>query len=218
MARAPWRWRLVACTGILLAQATPLLAQPSVLSANGRWQFSAEDGALVVSDTTTGQRVRTLPVRGLGGLGSAQVRELHTLPVRRSVVAVFDTLAELWEISVDPSAEPIYDGFVHDYRMGEGVALPGFLNPRRTKLEAPLRGLAFDSTFAYVLGTGADRTDDRTVLRVYQLDIRRQISERAVQGEPDTAAARPVDRDGREWFEIPLRAGGAPIFIDPRRP
>ena len=38
-------------------------------------------------------------------------------------------IPEIWEISYDPDAKPIFDGYVHDYKMGEGVALAGYLNP-----------------------------------------------------------------------------------------
>ena len=78
-------------------------------------------------------------------------------PPRRSFVVVFDSLPELWEISYDPQAEPIYQGLVHDYRLREGIAEPGFLNARRTRLDAPLRDPGFDSSHAFVIARAPDR-------------------------------------------------------------
>lgn len=61
-------------------------------------------------------------------------------------------LAELWEISYDPKAEDFYDGLVHDFRLGEGVPVRGFLNPRRTYLAEPLQRLRVDPVSTEVIG------------------------------------------------------------------
>jgi hypothetical protein len=162
-----------------------------------------------------------LPVRGLDGRGRGGVAEVHAVAARRSFVVVFESLDELWEVSIDPAAEPIYDGLVHDYKMGEGIARPGFLNPRRTRLDTPLRGLRFDRSGGFVIGRAPDRESQgrpAAVLQVWQLDIRRRIGERVVRGDPDLAAARLIEVDGRDMLSIPDRAGGAPLRIDWRRP
>ena len=161
---------------------------PHAVSADGRWRFTAEPGALVIVDEADGGAVRTLPARGLDGRGPGQVRELHALPARRSVVVVFDGLDELWELSTDPRAEPIHDGLVHDHRLGESLPTPGFLRPRRTRLEAPLRDLRFARNPAWMQGRAPDRIGadgiPRTVLQLWNLDVRRRIDERAFIGPP----------------------------------
>jgi len=213
---------LAACLGILLAQAAPLGAQPQArpeaLSADGRWRFAAEPGALAVFDATTGQRERTLRAHALDGSGPGTVTALHVLPSRRSVLVVFESLAELWEVSTNPQAEPLYDGFVHDYKMGEGIALPGFLNPRRIKLEAPLRDLVFDASQAWLIGRAPDAPDGRAVLQVWQLDVRRRIAEHRVTGDPQLARARQRRVDGRTVVEIPDAAEGQAVTIPWPRP
>ncbi len=50
--------------------------------------------------------------------------EVHYVGARRSFVIVFEPLAELWELSTDPQAAPIFDGLVHDYHQGEAIASP----------------------------------------------------------------------------------------------
>ena len=211
---------LAACLGILLAQAAPLAAQdprqptPVVLSADGRWRFAAEPGAVAVFDATTGRRERTLPARALDGSGPGTVAALHVLPARRSVLVVFDALAELWEVSTDPRADPLYDGLVHDYKMGEGIAIPGFLNPRRTKLEVPLRDLVFDASQGWLIGRAPDRPDGRAVLQVWQLDVRRRIAEHVLDGQPQLGRASPRQVDGRDVVDIP-DAGSSRIFTIP---
>jgi hypothetical protein len=178
---------------VFMAAASLAQAQPQALSADGRWRFQADAGALVIVDAASGQPVRRLPARALDGRGRGQVRELHVLPARRSVVVVFDAgLAELWEVSTDPQAEPLYDGLVHDHRMAEALATAGFLNPRRTPLDAPLRELRFARNPAWLQGRAPDRVDatgtTRAVFQLWHLDVRRRIAEQVLDGPPPAGA------------------------------
>jgi hypothetical protein len=119
-------------------------AATEATSPDGRWRLRGEDGQVLVLDR--GSIVKTLPARSLQGRERAQVRDVHYLPARRSFVIAFDdSMRELWELSVDPDAPPVYDGLVHDYRMGEAIASAGFLGVRRTPLEAPVQALAIDT-------------------------------------------------------------------------
>ena len=135
---------------------------------------------------------------------------------RRSFIVLFESLPQLWEVSYDPQAEPIYQGLVHDYRLGEGIAEPGFLNPRRTLLDAPLRDPGFDSSHAFVIARAPDQADGQAVLFLVQLDLRKTLAVFTLHGDPDTAAVRRVWRDGREILEVPDRQGGPALRIDPR--
>ncbi|MEN9630493.1 MAG: hypothetical protein RJA10_3721 [Pseudomonadota bacterium] len=98
---------------------------------------------------------------------------------RQSFVVVPRGARELWEVSWSETAEPIYDGLVHDYRMGEGLARPGYLGLRRTPLQRPLVAVCGcgDQPWLRVWeeGRGGDkgRDDDGAVLH---LDVRRIIA------------------------------------------
>jgi hypothetical protein len=154
------------------------LAAPDAVSADGRWHVEALGSSIVVLDA--GRAVKTLPARRLGGNEEASAVAVRYLPARRSFVIAFDTLAELWELSVDPNAPPVFDGLVHDYRMGEGVASPGFLGVRRTPLSAPVSALAVDANNnAHVLARGAD------AWWLINLDIRRPITRFELAPNPE---------------------------------
>jgi len=154
---------------VLAAGCSHCLAAPDAVSADGRWRLEGQGSNVVVLDG--GRAVKTLPARRLGGNADASVVAVRYLPARRSFVIAFDALAELWELSVDPNAPPVFDGLVHDYRMGEGVASPGFLGVRRTPLPAPVGALAVDdSNNAHVLARSADSW------WLVNLDIRRPIT------------------------------------------
>jgi hypothetical protein len=152
-------------------------AAPEATSPDGRWRVRGEDGHVLVLDR--GIAARTLPARSLQGRERAQVREVHYLPARRSFVIAFDdSMRELWELSVDPDAPPLHDGLVHDYRMGEAIASPGFLGVRRTPLETPVRALTADVRGGpYVLAQSADGA-----WLLINLDVRRAIARYAIDG------------------------------------
>lgn len=216
-------WLGTARAGLWLVWAVTLSAQAALAaqtlqaaSADGRWRVVAEGTTIVIEDTVGAERPRSLRVAALDGSGTSEVASIHDAAPRRSFVIAFRTLPELWELSYDPRAEPIYDGFVHDYRMGEGIAIPGFLNPRRTKLESPLQGLVFDRSHAFVLGRAGAGADGRAQLHLVQLDVRRVIARFAVAGDPDMSAARALDGIGRSEIRVPDRTGGAATVVDVR--
>lgn len=195
-----------ALAGVLLA-ALVQAAPPEAVSADGRWRLQAGADGLTVFDAQ-GQVLRRH--------AAPAVSALHDAAPRRSFVVVFRDLPELWEIAYDPDAEPIYQGLVHDYRLREGIAEPGFLNPRRTRLDAPLREAGFDSSHAFVLARAPDRGDGQAVLVLVQLDVRRAIATIEVRGDPDAAALRRLQHEGREILAVPDRQGGPILRIDPR--
>ena len=206
-----WRAALVGALLAASAQAGPL----ALTSADGRWRIVADGQTLTVFDAE-GRPLRSHMAAAADGSGRSAVAALHDATPRRSFVVIFETLPELWEISYDPNAEPIYQGLVHDYRLREGIAEPGFLNPRRTRLHEPLRDLGFDSSHAFVIARAPDKADGQAVLFLVQLDVRKTIAVFTLRGDPDTAAVRRVWRDGREILEVPDRQGGPALRIDPR--
>ena len=205
---------LAAFVGVLLASSVQA-APPAAATADVRWRIVAEGQTLMLFDAA-GRPVRSHIAAAADGSGRSAVAAVFDAAPRRSFVVIFETLPELWEISYDPQAEPIYQGLVHDYRLREGIAEPGFLNPRRTLLDAPLRAAGFDGSHAFVIGRAPDRADGQAVLHLVQLDVRKRIAEFTLRGDPDTAAVRRVLRDGREVLEVPDRGGGLALVIDPR--
>lgn len=140
------------------------------LSGDGQWLLAAHGAALTLFDRDL-QPVRRYPAAGLDGKVTSRVAAVFHAAARRSFVVAFDTLPELWEIPYDRSAPPIFDGLVHDYRMGEAIAASGFLGVRRTPLDEPFTALALDASHLHVLGSDAGGT-----LAVLNLDVRRRIA------------------------------------------
>lgn len=205
-------WLLAAC-GLAAAQAlsdpmqavspaAPPLADVPV--AAGRFTLRVQAEQLRLHDNA-GQTLRSWPVRSAQGQAGS-VLAVFDAPARRSFVVVLRDLAELWEISVDPAAEPIFDGWVHDYRMGEGLPRPGYLGIRRTRLARPLVAVFFDARVPWLVGAepGAPADDPSAApltALVIHLDIRRTMARLPLPG-PSLPGSTPPPLDGtRLWRE-----------------
>jgi Cytochrome D1 heme domain len=153
-------------------------------SHDGRWVLAARDAppTLLLFDAA-GEQVKAWPVSSRNGQVRSRIAAIVDAPARRSFVVALRDIAELWEISYDPTAEDFYDGLVHDFRMGEGLPVRGFLNPRRTHLSVPLHSLAYDPASTEVIGSAG------SALQRINLDVRRRV---ASQPEVDAAlSAQP---------------------------
>lgn len=132
-------------------------------------------GRLLLHDAA-GRVLRDWPVQDVQGR-RGEVLEVFGAPQRRSFVVALRGLPELWEISVDPAAESIFDGLVHDYRMGEGLARPGYLGIRRSRLARPWVAAFFDPRMPWLVGAEApDPPGGAMTAVVLNLDIRRSVA------------------------------------------
>ena len=176
-----WTGAVMGVTAVATAAAASAAAAgPQAASADGQWTLAADDEAqgLVLRDAA-GAVQRRYPARSLDGRERGRARQVLALAARRSFLVSFEGLPEWWEIALDPRAEPVYDGLVHDYRMGEGLASAGFLGVRRTRLSEPLLIVSLDGA-GFALGRGAPRADGRFELQVVQLDLRKAVARFAV--------------------------------------
>ena len=154
------------------------VAQTKAIASNGVWTVDAqsEPGTLRVLDRDQ-LVVRRYPLASLDGTRSSPAAEVFHAAPRQSFVIAPTGLDELWELSYNPHAEPIYDGYVHDYKMGEGIAKPGFLGVRRTPLDVPLKDLVFDDSYRHAIGATSASATRPAELHVINLDIRRRIDQ-----------------------------------------
>lgn len=203
------------CLAAAVLYASGAFAAPEAVSADGAWRLQA-DGTSVRLIDAGGQERRRIEAAPLGGGERSAPAWVRWIAARRSFVVGFETLPELWEISTDPRAEPVYSGWVHDYRMGEGIAEPGFLGVRRTRLAEPLPQAAADPTGAFWLGRVAADSAAGAVLVLVQIDVRRAIARFTVDADPDLARARAERRDGRDLLVVPDRRGGVDLVVDVR--
>ncbi len=197
-----WRWRDAWRCDVDVAlpeAAHALTASPDgghVLAAHGR-QLRLLDGQ--------GGTLRDYAGTDLARRRQGRAPALLALPRRRSLLAAWPDLHEWWEISLDPAAPPIFDGLVHDHRMGEAIASPGHLGLRRIAFDGPAPLPVFSSpAWPWVAASAGDE------LQVVHLDVRRIVARLPAQG---SAAAGSALHAGLWWLPV----GGTLRGIDPRR-
>jgi DNA-binding beta-propeller fold protein YncE/cytochrome c553 len=153
---------------------------------------------LVILDAHDLSVVRVLEVTDKAGK-SSRVSAVYDAAPRRSFVVALKDIPELWEVSYDGNAEPVYDGMVHDYQFREGIAAPGQFTPRRAPLEDVLDDFFFDPTYAYVIGAAREGGKGQVV----NLDVRRKIADVALPGLPHLGSGITWEREGRTVMATP---------------
>lgn len=131
------------------------------------------------------QLIKLYPAKQLDGDQTSRVSAVYDASPRKSFVVALKDLPELWEISYDPKAEPIFNGYVHDYRMKEGIAEPGTFGVRRTPLTAPLDDFFFDQGYRFAIGSARPRPGETQAnSQVISLDARRALANIDLPGMP----------------------------------
>ncbi|MEK8050257.1 cytochrome D1 domain-containing protein [Ideonella sp. DXS22W] len=185
------------------------------VSGDGRWVMAANyfPHTLALFDAQL-NLVKTYAAATLDGKATSRVSAVYDAAPRRSFVVALKDIPELWEISYDPKAEPIHDGLVHDYKMGEAIAKPGYLGVRRTPLDEPLDDFFFDQGYRHALGATRPRDDGKPSAQVVNLDVRRKIAELPIAGMPHLGSGITFQREGRTLLLSPNLKDGALDVID----
>jgi hypothetical protein len=193
--------RSLTAVAIIAAAFSSAAAEPQARSADGRWILRADNDArvLLVVEAASGTVARRIAVADRRG-ATSRVTRIVEAPSRRSLVALLADLPEAWELLYDPDAAPVFDGLVHDYRMGEGLATAGPLPVRRIVLDSPLADGLFSPDHRYFVARAGDGR-----VHIVSLDVRRVIERLRIDGDP-------APERGLSW-----NAGGALRFAFPDR-
>ena len=186
------------------------------VSGDGKWVMAANylPHSVVLFDADLNLK-KTYPAATLDGKQTSRVSAVYDATPRQSFVVALKDIPELWEISYSPKAEPIYDGLVHDYKMGEAIAKPGFLGVRRTPLDEPLDDFFFDQSYRHALGATRPKTGDgAATAQVVNLDARRKIADLPIAGMPHLGSGITFAWNGSTVLASPNLKGGAIDVID----
>lgn len=204
------RWLAVWLLAAAAASAEPLPAPQR--SSDGRFVLAADNvrRVLIARDAATGAIVREMPVVDREQR-RARVAAIVDAAPRLSFVVLLAGVAEAWELLYDPNAAPVYEGLVHDFRMGEGIASTGPLPRRRIVLERPLTEPLFAPDYAHFIGRAAAGE-----LHVVHLDVRRKIRTVNSDGDPRPAAGAAWLQDELPLFALPDAAQPRLLVLDTR--
>jgi WD40 repeat protein/cytochrome c553 len=147
--------------------------------------------------------VRSIVASDAEGRRTSRVSAVYDAAPRKSFIAAMKDIKELWEISYDPAAEPVYQGLVHDYRQGEGIAAKGQFTPRRVPLDDFMDDFFFDPSYAHAIGASRDASGNGGKVQVINLFARRRVAELNVAGMPHLASGITWNRAGQPVFATP---------------
>lgn len=186
-------------------------ARNVAVSGDGRYVMAANylPHTLVALDARTLEPLRVIEVRDQQGR-SSRVAAVYDAGPRKSFVAALKDIPEIWELTYDESAEPVYEGYVHDYRSGEAIPGPGPFPPRRTKLDEILDDFFFAPGYAYVVGASRDGGRGQVV----NLDVRRKVADVPLPGLPHLASGISWTWQGRTVLATPNLKEGVVSVID----
>jgi DNA-binding beta-propeller fold protein YncE len=164
---------------------------------------------VVILDAGNLAPIKVIPVADDKGRTS-RVSAVYDAAPRRSFIVALKDLAEVWEIPYSPKHEPIYQGYVHDYRMGEGLAQQGPFPVRRIQLDDYLDDFFFDPPYNHLIGAAREGKGGQVV----NLNVGRKIADVALPGLPHLGSGISWDYRGAPVVATPNLKEGAISVID----
>lgn len=171
------------------------------LSGDGRYVAVANylPHSLVILSAEDLTPLKVIPVVDDSGRGS-RVSAVYAAPPRSSFVAALKDIPEIWEIKLADDPLPVYNGPMHDYRLGEGTARQAGRFPvQRTLLADYLDDFFFDPSYRLVLGAARDADQGQVV----HLDARRKIADLDLAGMPHLGSGITWEYQGRPVLATP---------------
>lgn len=186
----------------------------AAVSSDGRYVMVGNylPHTLVVLDARDLAPIKVIEVKGDGGKTS-RVSAVYDAGPRKSFVAALKDIPEVWEITYDDDAPPVYEGVVHDFRYGEGIPVPGPFPPRRIRLDDYLDDFFFDQDYSQLIGASRDGGKGQVV----NLDVRRRIASVDLPGMPHLGSGITWDYQGTPILATPNLKEGVVSIIDMKR-
>jgi len=135
--------------------------------------------SLVILDAGDLSLIKVIPVKDDHG-NSSRVSAVYTAPPRNSFIVALKDLKEVWEINYTDNPPKVYRGYVHDYKMGEGLAEEGLFPVRSIVLDDYLDDFFFDQSYENLIGASRNSQNGQVI----NLIVGRKIAEVDLPGMP----------------------------------
>ena len=180
------------------------------VSGDGRWVLVGNylPNTLVLLDAADLSLKRIYPVASAAGLPS-RVSAVYDAAPRRSFIVALKDIPQVWEIPYNADTPPHFPGWVHDWKMGEGLAVAGQFSPRVIELDTILDDFFFDQSYAHILGSSREGRG-----QVVNLDVRRKIADLELDGMPHLGSGITWKWRGRDVMVSPNLKDGKVSVID----
>lgn len=182
------------------------------VSGDGRYLMGANylPHSLVLLDAEDLQPIKVIPVQDARG-NSSRVSAVYDAAPRHSFVAALKDIPEVWEIPYGDNSLPVYNGPMHDYRLGEGLAREtGDFPVRRILLDDYLDDFFFDQSYRLLIGAARNGNNGQVV----NLDLGRKIAELELDGLPHLGSGITWEYQGRPVLATPNLKKGEVSIID----
>ncbi|MEJ2119840.1 MAG: cytochrome D1 domain-containing protein [Alphaproteobacteria bacterium] len=185
------------------------------VSSDGKWVMVGNylPHTLVILHARDLSPFRVIAVTDRKGR-SSRVSAVYDAAPRKSFVVALKDVKELWEMSYDPKAKPVYDGLVHNYREGNVEGIAAEKQPfarRRIKLESYFDDFFFSPDYSQVIGAARGGTAGGAV---YNLNVRRKIADLELDGLPHLGSGITWKWRGRRVMATPHLRTGTVSVID----
>jgi len=170
------------------------------VSSDGRYVLVGNylPHTLVMLDARDLALLKVIPVRDADGR-SSRVSAVYDAAPRESFVVALKDIPEVWELPYGDKTGPVYEGLVHDYRLGEGIAATKPFGIRRTVLDGILDDFFFDPSYDYLIGAARDGRTGQVV----NLNVRRKIADIDLPGLPHLGSGITWEWRGRPVLATP---------------
>ncbi len=135
--------------------------------------------SLVILDANDLSLIKIIDVKDDHG-NSSRVSAVYTAPPRNSFIIALKDLKEVWEINYSDIPPPIYRGYVHDYKMGEGIIEKGLFPVRSIILDDYLDDFFFDQSYQHLIGASRSAQNGQVI----NLIVGRKIADIDLPGMP----------------------------------
>lgn len=179
------------------------------VSGDGRYVMVANylPHTLVVLNANDLRLERVIDVKDEHGT-SSRVSAVYDAPPRASFIAALKDLKEVWEIQY--SDNPVYYGYVHDYRVEGAPEIEERFPIRRIRLDDYLDDFFFDPAYEHIIGAARNTKNGQVV----NLTVGRKIADIDLPGLPHLGSGITWDYRGTQVLATPNLREASVSVID----
>ncbi len=184
------------------------------VSSDGKWVMAGNflPHSIVILNAEDLSPFRIVKASDENGKTS-RVSAVYNARPRQSFIVAMKDIKEIWELSYDPDAEPIYGNFVHNYRKDQVEAVVQHEQPfgiRRIKIDDFMDDFFFDQAYSAVMGAARNAKNGQVV----NLDVKKKVSDLELSSMPHLGSGIIFEYKGREVMATPHLKENAVSVID----
>ena len=155
------------------------------VSADGRYLIAANEQpkSLVILNASNLEPIKLIEIPSLNGK-STGVGSVFTAEKRQSFIIALKDQGEIWEIFYKDNPLPVYNGLMHDFRLGEGLAKQQGRFPISQIKVNDCSGECLDNFVFYPASDSLIICNEKQ-LQILQMDARIKIAEMELANRPN---------------------------------